>query len=364
MKIGESGLVSAKIASNSPKASTSAEKRRNPANVKLAKEKKIELKRADAEQLKISIIDAMADGLALVDMDGEVISVNPAMEKMSGYSRSELVGKNAFDLLKKTAKPEDLERVAKAVKTGLNGKVATPFVAFTLVSKDGREVPVSCSASFIKDAKGKPVNAIVTIKNITELKRAEERRIKAEVMAEAVRERATVIDSMADGLVLVDMDGKITSVNPAMEKMGGYSKSEIVGKDAVDIISKVVKTEDKEKIIGALRTALEGKVSSHETFTFITKDGQEVSVISTTSFMKDAEGKPSTMILVFKDITEQKRMEEEIRNAEEEKLKAKKQRIEELEKLTEVAVGRELEMIELRQRIRALELKLKEITGK
>lgn len=132
----------------------------------------------------------------------------------------------------------------------------------------------------------------------------------------------------------------------------------MVGKDATELISKVVKLEDRKKIMRALETTLEGKSPPPGTYTLLTKNGREIPVAFTASFVKDEEGKPTAFVVTYKDITELKR-------AEEERLKAAadKQRIEELEKFAKVAVGRELKMVELKQRIKELESKLKKITG-
>ena len=280
--------------------------RRNPASAKLARGRKIR-----QEELKeAAVIDAMGDGLVLVDTNGKITAVNPALEKLTGYSKDEFIGKDAVYLAKKIVKPEDLGIVTKALKAGLEGKVA-PFIAFTIVSKDGREIHVSGSGSTIKDAKDKSTAIVVTFKDIAMLKRVDEERIKAEAAAKAARESAVVIDAMDDGLLLVGMNGKITLVNSALEKMTGYKKSEIVGKNVVDLTKKVVKTEDLEKAMKGLRTALKGKLFlPSETLALATKDGREVSVIVTTSFMKNSEGKPSNVIFVFKDITERKQTEE------------------------------------------------------
>ena len=175
--------------------------------------------------------------------------------------------------------------------------------------------------------------------------------------AEKGRLKAAVIDAMGDGLVLVNMDGKIISVNPAFEKMTGYKRSKLVGKDAADVIQKLLKSEDLENAMKGLITALEGKVPVSGELTFISKDGREIPTTFSLSAIKDTEGKPTNLIYNIKDITEFKK-------AVDEKLKVDKRQIEELEKFAKVAVGRELKMVELKKRIKELAEKLEKITGK
>ncbi len=131
-------------------------------NAELAKGKEIELKRAEEERLKAAVIDAMGDGLVLVNMDGKITTVNPAFEKMTGYEKSELVGKESTELVQKMVKPEDLEKSMEDLITALEGKVPISG-ELTLISKDGREIPVTFSVAAIKDTEGKPTNLVYNI---------------------------------------------------------------------------------------------------------------------------------------------------------------------------------------------------------
>jgi PAS domain S-box-containing protein len=140
--------------------------------------------------------------------------------------------------------------------------------------------------------------------DITERKQAEEERVKAV---------SAVVDAMGDALVLHTLDGKITFVNPAYEKLTGYERSELVGRDVADVGAKVTKPEDAQKTVAAIETALAGEVPVPVPLTLISKEGREVPVAFTVSFMRDARGAPSTAVVVFKDITEIKRTEEELR---------------------------------------------------
>ena len=149
---------------------------------------------------------------------------------------------------------------------------------------------------------------------IKELEISETGRKQAE---QALQEAKDTIDAMGDGLILQTLDGKITFVNPAFEKMTGYKKGELVGQDAADVATKVIKPEELEKAMGAIQTTLDEKAPVPILLTLVSKDGREVPVTFTVSFIKDVEGKPSTVIVVFKDITELKREEDKLRESNE-----------------------------------------------
>jgi len=138
-----------------------------------------------AERERTAAIEAMGDGMALVNiMEGKIIAVNPAFEEITGYEKSELIGKHIFDLFEKTIKPEYREKVMTVLVANLEGKSCEP-ISYTIVTKDSREIPVFSDASFIRDVEGKPVTFVATIKDITELKRAEEQ-IKASLQEKEV----------------------------------------------------------------------------------------------------------------------------------------------------------------------------------
>ena len=127
------------------------------------------------QEFATAVIGAIPEGLIVFDMDGKVIAVNPAVEKISGYRSDELVGKNAADVAARTVKPEDRGRVMKALGTALEGKVPV-LVPITMITKDGQEVPVSLSVSLIKDTNGRPTHIVAVHKDLTDFKRAEEER--------------------------------------------------------------------------------------------------------------------------------------------------------------------------------------------
>jgi len=142
--------------------------------------------------------------------------------------------------------------------------------------------------------------------------------IKRELLQEKEKEAAVTrmavetIDAMGDGLVLLDMDAKIISVNPAFEELTGYGKSEMIGIDAYELIPKMLKPEEVERIAENFGTALKGEIPDSERHTIITKAGQEIPLISTISFINDNEGKPNIIVSTVKDITERKRVEREL----------------------------------------------------
>ncbi|MEW6069623.1 MAG: PAS domain-containing protein [Candidatus Thermoplasmatota archaeon] len=264
-----------------------------------------ELKRAEEERVAAfkraaNLIEAMPIGVDVMDLNGKFLQENETAYKMFGYGKGEALGKPATDFIVEEDVPRALEAIRECIEKGF-------YKGFecTGIRKDGSKFPIVVDGTLMKDAKGNPSSIVITFRDMTELKRAEEER------ARALAERAQIVDAMGDGVALLDMGGMIISVNPALIKMCGYEKDEVIGKAAADVMPNVIKPEDMEKVIDGFRTALKGKAYAPIAFNLVSKEGREISVSQTVSFIKDAEGKPTHVIVTFKDITELKRAEEE-----------------------------------------------------
>ncbi len=246
------------------------------------------------------LIASMKDGFSITDNHGVHVGVNKALCHTTGFTREELIG---------TGPPhpywpeEEYENIEKAIQKTSSGE----FSDFELIfkRKSGERFPVIVSPSRIKDTEGNILVYFQTVKDVTELKRLEKKEKELAAM--------DTVNAMSDGVILIDIDGKITSVNPAWEKMTGYESSEVVGKDAVEVAERMHKPEDAKKLSAALRTAMKGEVPNSLVYTLIRKDGQEITITYTPSFIRDAAGKPTQILGTVKDLTEIKKAEEEIR---------------------------------------------------
>ncbi len=267
-----------------------------------------ERKRAEEELIRLSnAVKMSTDSIVIGDLQANIIEVNEATLRMYGTDdKGDLIGKNSFDLIA----PEDLEKAITSMKEVLDRGYAENK-EYHIITKDGSRVLVEMNTATMKDMDGKPLGLVAVIRDITERKRAEEEKLQA------ITERAAVIDAMGDGLIIIGMDGEILSMNLAFERLSGYTAEEFAGKDAASLIPRFIKPEEQERLSDIFSASLKGVVPESETFTLLSRNGQEVPVFSTPSFISDAEGKPTAMIATFKDITDIKRAEEALRESEE-----------------------------------------------
>ena len=115
-----------------------------------------------------TLIDSMQDGFSLLDANGDIVNVNPAFCKMTGFARGELIRQKLHPYWP----PEERERIHTALAETMEGKFSNFELIF--MRKNGKRFPVIVSPSAVVDGNGKYVNFLATVKDITERKKAEE----------------------------------------------------------------------------------------------------------------------------------------------------------------------------------------------
>ncbi len=257
------------------------------------------------KQIAAEVIDAMPDGLILVGMDGKITAVNPAMEKITGYEKNEWLGKDAVDLAQKLVKSkEDLGKAMESLRAALEGKVPSPRV-YTIVTKDGREVPTLSTLSFMKDVEGKPTSMVVVFKEITERKRMEE------ALRDSEKRYRTLVETMNEGLDIIDENGVTIYTNDKLCEILGYSRDELIGHPVTDFLDK-----NGRKIFEEQWARLrKGERRSYE-IERTRRDGQEIFLTVSSSPIFDADGHFNGTFAVVTDITERKRADEALRESE------------------------------------------------
>ncbi len=247
--------------------------------------------------LTSAAIEEMPDGVMLVGMDGKLAYMNRACEKLLGYGVDELIGKSALELPTYT-QSKDKAKAREVLKKVISGHSAEP-IDMGLINRDGKEIPVSFTASVINDAQGNPKTLVAVIRDITERKRMEEALKGSEELARGM------LDTAATGIYLLQ-GGRFKYVNRLFEEISGYRSDELVGRYSLDCVH----PEDREEVRTRAIEVLKGESSSPYEFRFIRKDSGIVWVLDRLTSIQ-YEGKRSVLGTIT-DITERKRIETEV----------------------------------------------------
>jgi PAS domain S-box-containing protein len=231
------------------------------------------------------------------------LDVNDTAVEHYGYSREEFLRMSVLDV----RTPE----AGKALQIALSRPPYRPAERDSCQhrKKDGAVIDVELRSSEITFA-GKKV-WLVSVNDITERKRAEEALQRALAFDQAV------MTSMGEGLYTVDAQGLVTSMNPAAEKLFGWTLEELRGKRMHDVTH--YKHSDgrpfpSEECAG-FRVLNEGKRLVDHEDVFIRKDGTFFDVVYSSSPLYEGESLTG-LVVVFRDVSERKRAEEALRKSE------------------------------------------------
>ncbi|HUP78168.1 MAG TPA: PAS domain S-box protein, partial [Pirellula sp.] len=244
------------------------------------------------------IVDSSDDAIVSKTLDGIVTSWNKAAEKTFGYSPEEMIGHP----ITKIFPPDRLDEETYVLSRIRNGQRIEHFETVRR-AKDGTLLDVALTISPIKDAEGKVIGASKIARDVTVQK----------ATARASQLLASVVDSSADAIVSKRLDGIVTSWNNAAEKTFGYTAEEMIGNPITRLFPDD-RLEEEPKIIA--RIAKGERVEHFETVRK-TKDGRLLEVSLTISPIKDSQGRIVGASKIARDITQQKRTEEQLRRNEE-----------------------------------------------
>jgi PAS domain S-box-containing protein len=170
-----------------------------------------------------SIVEKAGDAISVVDLEGKVLYWNEGAEKIYGYTKEEVLGKNLSQFLYprdeklKAEEEKSMEKLMVRIKTG----EVIPNVEVKRQTKDGKEIITSMTISPLKDAEGRIVGASRICKDVTHLKKAEERLVLAERLSSLGELTAGVAHELRNPLAGIKINTQVLSRKkdlPEMEK--------------------------------------------------------------------------------------------------------------------------------------------------
>jgi PAS domain S-box-containing protein len=259
-----------------------------------------ERKRVDEEVIKLSgAIKQTADSVVIASRDGTIEYVNPAFEKLTGYSREEVIGKTP-SILK--SGEHDGQFYGSLWETILSGRI---FRAEIINKKKSGELYYQEETiTPIVNGDGSVVHFVSTGRDITERKRVEEELRKSEGKFRAI------FDNTSDGMFLVDLKTrKFFMCNATCATMLGYTQEQFLNRGITDIHP----GEDLPFIYEQIGEFSRGEHGVRSDIRFKRKDGSIFVADLSPAILAIAE--KEYLVISFRDITERKRVEEKLRKS-------------------------------------------------
>jgi PAS domain S-box-containing protein len=243
------------------------------------------------------LVENINDVIYTLDSTGVITYISPVLERISHYRVEELIGSNFKDLVH----ADDLPKLLESFMRTLSGAIESS--EFRMLDRDGSVHNVRTS-SRINYENGVVTGLTGLITDITERKRMEEALVESENRYRAI------FDGSMNLVYIHDFQGRFIDANDAALTLLGYSREEIPSLSFVDLVS-----EEELKIgmdvIGNLFTT--GGQSTAVDFNLKTKSG-DYRCVETSASLLYREGKPSAILGVARDITEQKKYIDELKN--------------------------------------------------
>ena len=250
--------------------------------------------------LLLATFEQAAIGIAHLTLDEQWISVNQRYCDITGYSREEILQFKVEQL----THPEDVPASLEFIRRIRDGELPEYRMEKRYIRKDGRVIWVNLTVSIVRSVDGQPLYLVGFIEDITQRREAE-----AEASRSLSLLRAT-LESTADGMLVVDLNGKILSFNQKMADMWEIPAEIFACGDdqrAIDAaLDKLVHPEEfMSKVIELYRNPDEASYDVLEL-----KDGRTFERYSQPQRINDL---PVGRVWSFRDVTARRRAEEHAR---------------------------------------------------
>ena len=256
-----------------------------------------------ADLLSREIFDATSDLLLYLDAKGNILDINNAAVSIGDLEKEKLIGK-AFSQLKGLFSKEDVKKHLEAIDKATRGEKISDYES-ELVTKDGTKYRFLFSNDFIKE-KDEIKGILVRGRDVTQRQKAWDELVKLE------EKYRVLAETSADGVLTIDSLGRLTYVNPSFERMCGRRKSQILATPLRDYLSDSFVYLFQQISIDARKK--DEKIENVE-LELVHANGNIVPIeVNIAPLKKDNEF--AGMVFTVRDITERKKVEDELRKSE------------------------------------------------
>jgi len=231
----------------------------------------------------------------LPDEHSTTVLVTDAILEITGYTAEEFYKKP--ELWEEIIYDDDKDIVWKAIERHRKDK--TPLkITYRVVTKAGDIKWLKDQAIPVLDKNKQIVRIDGFLEDITELKK----------IRDQIRYQSVLVQNVSDAIISMDLDFKILSWNAAAEKIYGWSEKEVIGKRLVDLVKPVYTKGTRVQVLKNFYKV------GHWTGEMIQKgkDGNDIVIQSSGSYIKNSAGKPIGIVTVNRDITRFKDVEKKI----------------------------------------------------
>jgi PAS domain S-box-containing protein len=262
----------------------------------------------DSEARSTAILQTAVCGIITIDERGLIESFNPAAERLFGYRTDEVIGQNVSILMPSPYREEHDGYLARYCQTrephiiGIGREVRAR-------RQDGTTFPIALAVSEVHLDSRRLFTGIVH--DLTARVQAEE------ALAQLNHRHQRILDSAGEGIYGIDLEGRTTFVNPAAARMLRWAVEELLGQPMHDLVCHTTRdgTPCSHDACPILVSCRDGAVRHVPEDVFWRKDGTSFLVEYVSTPMREHDTLVGAVI-IFKDITERRRIEREMQRAD------------------------------------------------
>ena len=259
-------------------------------------------KLAEAAFMKLSnAVEQSADAVYITDPSGRIEYVNPAFERITGYPRSEAIGKTLHFLRSEESESDFYDELWETTLSGQTFQITQLYQR-----KSGEFYFAEETISPVKDTNGSLSHLVATLKDITERKRSEDAIRQSEERFRALVENST------DGIILLDAHRRVVYAGPSTNRILGYSSDGLVGQELSTLVA-----PDDNPIVKSLLDSVLSEPRKTRTVQFRIKHQDDSwRWIEATANNQLNEPSIHSLVVNYRDVTDRKWIEEALSKSE------------------------------------------------
>jgi PAS domain S-box-containing protein len=235
-----------------------------------------------------SIVESSDDAIISKRIDGQITSWNKAAERLLGYTEPEIVGNPIMTII-----PPELHEEEQHILERLRQGERIECFDTVRLTKDGRRINVSLTVSPLMDSEGEVVGASKIMRDIRQRKELE-----------------TALASIGDAVIVTDERGLVSFLNPVAEALIGRSTPEAKQQplsQVFRIVNERTRALADNPVEKVLQSGIVQGLANHTVL--LSHDGREIPIDDSAAPIKTPDGRVLGVVLVFRDITERRRLE-------------------------------------------------------
>jgi len=249
---------------------------------------------------------SIGDAVITTNNEARITYINGVAESLTGWSHEDALGQpldRVFRIVNEASRQPVDNPALRALRQGVVVGLANHTI---LIKKDGSECPIDDSAAPIRDEQGHVSGCVLIFRDVTAQRLVEREKANQLLTAQLL---ASIVESSNDAIISKSLDGIIQSWNAAAERLFGYTSEQAVGRH-ISLVIPPERLSEEEQIIASLK---EGKRIEHYETERVHSNGECITVSLTISPIKDDSGRVIGASKIARDVTERKRMEDDLR---------------------------------------------------